>query len=335
MEELSLAIRTLFSEFQETAHNRHKLEIEIYEQGTFAKKTVKGSAYWYLQRYVNGQAVQKYFGPSNAQNNKIVTQKRDDQKEQRKLLKQLIDSENKITTLLRRAGIPSLDSKSAAVIEVLSDTGAVLVGSHAFSAYCGMLGVLFDHNLLKTADVDIAFDSSIEASGKPLNILEVLKKIAPDFREVPGLSNKYPPHSFIGGNGIRVDILAPLVGKSKPSIKIKNVLGAAAEPLRFLDFLIKCPVKAVLIGPKGGIPVFVPDPARYALHKLIISSYRSASDTSKRTKDLAQAHQLLNVCLRERKTDLLMAYKEVINRGPKWKKIVQENLSSDILEIIK
>lgn len=284
---------------------------------------------------MNGQAVQKYFGPSAAQNEKIVVQKREDQKKQKNLLKQLAHSENKITTLLRRAGIPSLDSKSAAVIELLSASGSVLVGSHAFSAYCGMLGVLFEHNLLKTADVDMAFDNSIEALTKPVNILDALRKIDPAFREIPGLSHKYPPHSFISSSGIRVDILAPLVGKPKPSIKISNILGAAAEPLRFLDFLIKDPVKAVLVGPKGGIPVIVPDPTRYALHKLIISSYRSASDTSKRTKDLAQAHQLLDVCAKERKTDLVVVYKEVAKRGSKWKKLVRENLPANISEILK
>lgn len=208
MEDLNLAIRTLFAEFQEVVNNRHKVETELYEQGTFTKKTVKGKPYWYVQHYVFGQAVQKYFAPSNFENNKIVAQKRDDQKKQRKFLKQLADSENKITTLLRRAGIPSLDSKSAAVIELLSASGSVLVGSHAFSAYCGMLGVLFEHNLLKTADIDIAFDNSIEALAKPINILERLRKIDPEFREISGLSHKYPPHSFISSSGIRVDILA-------------------------------------------------------------------------------------------------------------------------------
>lgn len=333
MEELNLAVGTLFSEFRETVYGRHKIEVELYEHGTFAKKTVKGKVYWYLQRYVGGQAVQKYFGPSNTQNDKIVAQKRDDQQKQKKLIRRLIDSENKITVLLRRAGVPSLDSKTAAIIELLSASGSVLVGSHAFSAYCGMLGVLFEHNLLKTADVDIAFDNSIEILGKPVNILEAIRKIDPDFREIPGLSHRYPPHSFISPNGMRVDILAPLVGKPKPSIKIRNILGAAAEPLRFLDFLIKYPVKAVLIGPKGGIPVAVPDPVRYALHKLIISSYRSVSDASKSTKDLMQAQQLLEACLRERKADLLMAYKEVTRRGPKWKKLVLKNMPPSLAKI--
>lgn len=335
MEELNLAIRTLFAEFQEVVNNRHRVEAEIYENGTFARKIVKGRSYWYLQRYVDGRAVQKYFGPSDALNDKIVVQKRDEQKRQRKFLKQLIDSENKITVLLRRAGIPSLDSKSAAIIKSLSASGSVLVGSYAFSSYCGMLGVLFEHNLLKTADVDIAFDNSIEALGKPINILEVLRKIDPDFREIPGLAHKYPPHSFVNSSGIRVDILAPLVGKPRPSIKIRNVFGAAAEPLRFLDFLIKDPVKAVLIGPKGGIPVLVPNPARYALHKLIASAYRSADKTSKKAKDLAQAHQLLEVCIRERTSDLLLAYKDAVGRGPKWKKLVQENLPFSISKVLK
>lgn len=333
MEHIDLAIRTLFSEFQETVSNRRRVEAELYERGTFAKKRVKGKTYWYVQHYVNGQAVQKYHSVSDPKNDMAVLKKREEQKKQQKLLKQLVGSENKISTLLRRAGLPSLDSRTSAVIEALSLSGAVLIGSHAFSAYCGILGVLFEHSLLKTADIDIAFDNTIEISGAPIDILETLRKIDPDFMEVSGLSHKYPPHSFISPSGIRVDLVAPLLGKPRPSVKIRNILGAAAEPLRFLDFLIKDPVKAVLIGPKGGVPVIVPDPARYALHKLIVAGYRSATDSSKRMKDLAQAGQLLEACASERRTDLLVAYKEVVARGPKWKKIVVENLPTDIAKL--
>ena len=88
-------------------------------------------------------------------------------------------------------------------------------------------------------------------------------------------------------------------------------------------------------GPKGGILVSVPDPARYALHKLLVSSYRPAAETSKKVKDLAQAHQLLNVCLRERKTDLLITYKEAIKHGPKWKKLIGENLPSNVSAVLE
>ena len=50
-------------------------------------------------------------------------------------------------------------------------------------------------------------------------------------------------------------------------------LNAAAEPLRFLDFLIEDPISAVMI---SGTPclVRVSQPARYALHKLILEIFR-------------------------------------------------------------
>jgi hypothetical protein len=77
MEELNLAIRTLFSEFQETVYGRSRAEKKLCEEDTFVKKTVRGRAYWYLQHYVDGSAIQKYFGPSDAGNDKIVAQKRE------------------------------------------------------------------------------------------------------------------------------------------------------------------------------------------------------------------------------------------------------------------
>lgn len=49
--------------------------------------------------------------------------------------------------------------------------------------------------------------------------------------------------------------------------------GASADPLRFLDFLIYEPVRAVLLH-KSGISVIVPAPERYAVHKLIVASRR-------------------------------------------------------------
>ncbi len=47
--------------------------------------------------------------------------------------------------------------------------------------------------------------------------------------------------------------------------------GAAAIPLRFLDYLIHEPIRAVLLH-GAGVPVLVPSPERYAIHKLIVGS---------------------------------------------------------------
>ncbi len=43
----------------------------------------------------------------------------------------------------------------------------------------------------------------------------------------------------------------------------------------------------------GGFLVLVPTPARFALHKVIVSTERPASQETKAVKDLAQAAQML------------------------------------------
>jgi len=66
-----------------------------------------------------------------------------------------------------------------------------------------------------------------------------------------------------------------------------------AQPLRFLDFLIHEPEPAVILH-HAGIFVQVPTPARYAVHKLIVSR-RRREGLAKRDKDIQQASVLLEV----------------------------------------
>jgi hypothetical protein len=75
-------------------------------------------------------------------------------------------------------------------------------------------------------------------------------------------------------------------------------LGAYAEPLRFLDFLMKDAQPTVLLA-KDGIAANVPDPARFALHKLVISQRRSAAWATKARKDILQAASLIEVLLED------------------------------------
>jgi hypothetical protein len=72
--------------------------------------------------------------------------------------------------------------------------------------------------------------------------------------------------------------------------------GAAAEPLRFLDFLIRDPVRSILLH-NAGVSVVVPDPARYAVHKLMVAGRRQndAGGKAKSEKDLRQAAILFEV----------------------------------------
>ncbi len=62
-----------------------------------------------------------------------------------------------------------------------------------------------------------------------------------------------------------------------------------------MDFLIREPVRSVLLY-KGGIPVPVPAPERYGVHKLIVAAVRK-SGQMKTAKDIAQAEQIRRAML--------------------------------------
>lgn len=91
-------------------------------------------------------------------------------------------------------------------------------------------------------------------------------------------------------------------------------------PLGFLDYLIHTPVRSVLLH-KAGIPVRVPAPERYALHKLIVATRRRTDPhgQTKRDKDIHQAGALIEALIqRRRHHDLLDAWLDAWERGPKW-----------------
>ena len=72
--------------------------------------------------------------------------------------------------------------------------------------------------------------------------------------------------------------------------------------------------------------VSVPAPARFALHKLIVSRRRRDGD-AKRDKDLAQAWTLLDALVRRRPADLRAAWVEATGRGRTWQRLLAEGLA--------
>jgi hypothetical protein len=99
----------------------------------------------------------------------------------------------------------------------------------------------------------------------------------------------------------------------------------AAEPLRFLDFLIYEPAKAVLLHGTG-TSVTVPAPERYAVHKLILSRRRKAAD-AKASKDLRQAEVLVQILLQRRPDELRRAVEEARARGPSWRELLEGGIA--------
>jgi hypothetical protein len=101
--------------------------------------------------------------------------------------------------------------------------------------------------------------------------------------------------------------------------------GTDAQQVRFLDFLIRDPERAVVLH-ASGVPVSVPSPERYALHKLIVAQRRRTGE-AKREKDILQAAALLAALLRKRPLELRDRWEEAAARGPGWKKLLVAGLA--------
>ena len=81
----------------------------------------------------------------------------------------------------------------------------------------------------------------------------------------------------------------------------------------------------------AGIPVLVPRPERYAVHKFIVASRRSDTESFghlRRDKDVRQACLLTIGLLETMEGERLAdAFIEAWNRGPAWQEAIREGLA--------
>ncbi len=320
MKTLSLPIQSLFSDLEQRVHDADFTET-FDPRGSFAKKKRHKKFYWYWQRREGKKVVQKYVGPFT---DKAIT----DRVRRFTELKSDYDERREIVRSLLAAGLPRPDFLSGEVTEAMWRAGffrlrGVLVGTAAYQCYAGILGYRLLHATTGTADADFAqffaIANLLDDSLPP--ILDVLHEVDPAFRPVPHSSGLPKSTSFINDSKFRVEFLTPNRGSNdyegQPA-SMPALGGAAAEPIRFLDFLIRSPVRSVLLH-GGGVPVAIPSPERYAVHKLIVSERRHDKMASKINKDVAQAAALIEAMWQTRFVDLSSAWQEAWERGPTWR----------------
>jgi hypothetical protein len=106
--------------------------------------------------------------------------------------------------------------------------------------------------------------------------------------------------------------------------------GAAAFPLRFLDYLIYQPIRAVLLH-GAGVPVLILSPERYAIHKLIVGSRRNENrdGTAKSFKDRLQAKSISEAMIANRQhADLAAAFMEAWDRSDHWRTAIRISIAT-------
>lgn len=331
MERMPLEIQTLYAELMERLSSLEAERTIGHVPGSFVTKIIKGDTYYYFQYSdPGGIKRQLYIGRKDRFLDEVVKQ----YQEGRQVFSEEEIGIHRLCSLLRLGGALLTDPASARVLKALSDggvfhLGAVLVGTHAFLVFGNLLGIRWTGGLLRTQDIDIAAEATVSIAIPDIraDIPGVLEGLKMGFLPVPQLDPRKPSTSFkVRGKGLRVDLLTPLRGKRPQGPIVIPRLNAVAQPLPFLDFLITRPVRGAIID-GGGILVNIPDPARMAFHKLIISGERVTIMHTKREKDLRQAAQTFSILIEERPGDIRMVWEEVQLRGKGWVRRVNQGIS--------
>jgi hypothetical protein len=194
--------------------------------------------------------------------------------------------------MLRLLGFQRVEREPAAVLSVffnhgLQRSGLVLVGSHAYGALLNELGV--QASAYRTRDLDVAraapLSLALPARG---SFGALLNESGLSFVPVPGMPSSRPSGSFKlpGAGKLMVDLLVP--GRHAGRVVEVRDLGAYAQMIPLLDFLVEAPLASVVLSPNQVVPVSLPAPERFVLHKLFSADARRA-DRSKIGKDREQA----------------------------------------------
>ena len=332
--QLPVSIQTLHADLVERSWQGCFAEL-LQSGGTPYRQHQKGRDYWYLkQRMINGVRCRDiYLGPDNEKTRKRVTEFND----MKRIRKDRID----MVRALRRARINGPDRLSGQILSKLGEAGvfrlrAVVVGSVAFQTYEPMLGVRFKDGISQTGDLDLAQFHSISILVNDRieeDFLSLLQKVDSRFRAVPDVFNKNKIMRYVIGTGkqneFSVDLLCPFRGPEyRQGITTLPALRADAQLLRYLDFLIRDEINSVALH-DAGIPINVPAPERYAIHKLIVARMRldTSHSQTKARKDLVQARSLLEVLLVDRPHELKQVLNEAMGRGPKWSGKILESIN--------
>jgi len=331
MTEIDIQTRTLYAELLEMMQIMEASRTISSLSGSFSIKEVKGEQYVYFRVYnPSGQLDEIYIGSCNEQTERLMRNHAEGKPDVAEMGEKLKRLSNQIQSGIK---MPT-DKAMTRVIRSLANSGVfrnggVLVGTHAFQAAGLMLGVCWSTETMRTMDVDLAVERKVAVAIPEIDadIPAALDSLQMGFYPVPRLNHNEPSTNFaIRKSQLRLDVLTPKIRESDLPIFIKR-FNCAAEPLSYLSYLIESPSQSVLL---DTLPVLVniPQPVRYAMHKLIVSQVRDVTSDAKSQKDLYQAHQLLSVLQENRPFDIQSAWDNLMSRGPKWQKHAKAGLAS-------
>lgn len=329
---LPMETQTIYAELLEHLRGADFARSFANLSGGITARERGGEKYWYFRTNegLNGKVQEFYLGPDDEPTRKLLEAYREGREN-------ALENAGRITRLaamLRSGGLTTTDATSAKVIRAFANAGVfrlggVLVGTHAFAAIGNALGVTWS-SALQTQDVDFgAMPKHHVGIGVPqtpefmASVPKAIESLEMGFIPSIRLHTADKPTTYIvPGKEWRIDLVTAPQGVDRESPVEIPRLGAHAQPLEFMDYLLRKPMEAVIVSTTG-ILVQVPEPARFAVHKLLVASNRDSRSSVKAAKDRQQAFHVMSFLAEERPGDILLAAEEALDRGPSWKRRIK------------
>lgn len=303
------ASQTRYQELKQLARSQRR--ILAGTPGTLKQRSRRGTDYWVREHIrVDGRKDDEHLGTAAVLDDARL-----------RAIRAEIDLAKALaagSSTLRVFGYQRVERKAAAVLGALFnrglfEAGLTLVGAHAFGTLLNECGIIASG--YKTQDIDLARAQPLAiALPAGMDFRQLLTESGLEFAAVPGMPSHRPSGSFKlpGAEALAVDLLVP--GKDPGEVVPVRELGAHAQAIPLLDFLVKEPMNGVVLSPNQVVSVKVPSPERFVLHKLFSSQSRK-SDRDKLRKDLEQAAVLAAALEEETPARLEDAFRKMPTAG--------------------
>ncbi len=327
--DLPLPAQTAYTQLVEALQSREVTRCVADVSGSFNRKTVSGRDYWYYQsRGLGGAMRQIYLGPQSEQLDALVARRQSRSDDALRVASATAEHALKL-------GCEGMLPLHLRVINKLAEegffrAGGVLIGTHAFIAAGNQLGVKWGSGE-RTQDLDFAH------AGKNLSVALPTNASLDLPSAIDALALGFVPASSLdglqGGSWVhpkdptfRLDFLTPMTRANQTLVNV-SAFNAQFHALRYMEFSLEGVTQAAAFA-RTGDPclVSVPNPARMAIHKLIVCGLREGAFAAKAAKDLAQAASLIAFYSERSPAQLQTAYEDALARGPKWRTLLSAGL---------
>jgi len=319
---LSVSAQTAFANLNEAVLNADIGRTVADLPGNFTSKTIKGRCYWYYQAQTpDGRPMQIYVGPDSERVQRLIAQKASASHGAPTHIEQL-------SRACQAMGCTAPLLPHGRVIKKLADfgffrAGGILAGTHAFLAYQNHLGLTWQSGQA-TTDIDFMH------AGKGLSIALPATVRIDTHKAIESLQMGFFPvadhakYIKLDEQDFALDFLT-VMGKSGGKPIFSKQLNVQLQPLKFMELSIEDPLQTTLLTRQGAVLINLPQPDRFAVHKLIVQGERK-NQPIKSAKDVIQASALVEWFLLNNPDALMDRIAQTQKTGPGWRRRLNQGL---------